>query len=48
MLDRHFRSVSEPRIFMVGYAAEGRFGPISRYVLGTEFTANRVREGVAA
>jgi cation diffusion facilitator CzcD-associated flavoprotein CzcO len=48
VLDRHFRSVSEPRIFMVGYAAEGRFGPISRYVLGTEFTANRVREGVAA
>ena len=43
-LDRYFRSVSEPRVFFVGYAAEGRFGPISRYVLGTEFTANRVRE----
>jgi cation diffusion facilitator CzcD-associated flavoprotein CzcO len=44
VLDRCFRSVSEPRILFVGYAAEGRFGPISRYVLGTEFTANRVRE----
>ena len=43
-LDRYFRSVSEPRVFFIGYAAEGRFGPISRYVLGTEFTANRVRE----
>jgi FAD-dependent urate hydroxylase len=44
VLDRYFRSMSEPRIFFVGYAAEGRFGPISRYVLGAEFTANRVRE----
>ena len=43
-LDRYFRSVTEPRVFFIGYAAEGRFGPISRYVLGTEFTANRVRE----
>jgi pyruvate/2-oxoglutarate dehydrogenase complex dihydrolipoamide dehydrogenase (E3) component len=43
-LDRYFRSVSEPRVFFIGYAAEGRFGPISRYVLGAEFTANRVRE----
>lgn len=48
VLDRHFRSVTEPRIFMVGYAAEGRFGPMSRYVLGTDFAANRVRECVAA
>lgn len=48
VLDRNFRSVSEPRIFMVGYAAEGRFGPVSRYVLGAEFAANRVRECVAA
>lgn len=41
VLDRSFRS-SDPRVFFVGYAAEGRFGPISRFVLGCPFTAPRV------
>ena len=43
-LDRNFASRSEPDLFFVGYAAEGRFGPVSRYVLGTEFAATRVAE----
>jgi lysine/ornithine N-monooxygenase len=43
-LDRGFRSASMPSMFLVGYPAEGRFGPISRYVLGADFTARRVRE----
>jgi hypothetical protein len=41
VLDRSFRS-TDPRLFFVGYAAEGRFGPISRFVLGCSFTAPRV------
>lgn len=41
VIDRFFRS-SEPNIFFVGYAAEHRFGPLSRFVLGAEFTARRV------
>lgn len=41
VIDRSFRS-SDPRLVFVGYAAEGRFGPISRFVLGCEFTAPRV------
>jgi thioredoxin reductase len=41
-LDRGFRS-TDPGIFFVGYPAEGRFGPVSRFVLGAEFTAKRVR-----
>ena len=41
VLDRYFRS-TDPRIFFVGYPAEGRFGPISRFVLGADFTANRI------
>ena len=47
VLDRSFRS-SDPGLFFVGYAAEDRFGPISRFVPGTRFTAHRVREGLAA
>jgi thioredoxin reductase len=43
-LDRHFRSTSDPNVFFVGYAAEHRFGPLSRFVLGTEFTATRLAE----
>ena len=43
VLDRWFRS-SDPRISFVGYAAEGRFGPIARFVLGVPFTSARVRE----
>lgn len=41
VLDRWFRS-TDPNVFFVGYAAEGRFGPLSRFVLGTDFTARRV------
>lgn len=44
VLDRGFRSTSIPSMYLVGYPAEGRFGPISRYVLGADFTARRVRE----
>jgi cation diffusion facilitator CzcD-associated flavoprotein CzcO len=44
-LDRYFRS-SDRDLFFVGYPAEGRFGPISRFVLGTGFTANRVAEAL--
>lgn len=46
-LDRHFRS-SDPDLFFVGYPAEGRFGPISRFVLGARFTANRVADALRA
>ena len=41
MLDRSFRSSARGLLF-VGYAAENRFGPMSRFVLGCAFTANRV------
>jgi hypothetical protein len=41
-LDRFFRSTARG-LFFVGYPAEGRFGPLSRFVLGTEFTSPRVR-----
>ncbi len=44
-LDRGFRSTDE-HIQFVGYPAEGRFGPISRFVLGTKFTATRVAAAV--
>ena len=40
-LDRAFRS-TDPRILFVGYAAEGHFGAIGRFVLGVPFTARRV------
>jgi pyruvate/2-oxoglutarate dehydrogenase complex dihydrolipoamide dehydrogenase (E3) component len=46
VLDRSFRS-TDPRLFFVGYAAEGRFGPISRFVLGCPFTAPRVARAVS-
>jgi lysine/ornithine N-monooxygenase len=45
VLDRFFRS-TDKGIFFVGYPAEGRFGPISRFVLGTRFTATRVSEAI--
>lgn len=41
VLDRSFRS-SDPRLFFVGYPAEYRFGPSSRFVLGADFSARRV------
>lgn len=43
VLDRYFRS-SDRNVIFVGYAAEHRFGALSRFVLGTEFTAKRVRK----
>jgi lysine/ornithine N-monooxygenase len=45
VLDRCFESTA-PGLFLVGYAAEGRFGPLSRFVLGTAFTGPRLRRGV--
>jgi thioredoxin reductase len=42
VLDRYFRS-TDPSLLFIGYAAEHRFGPISRFVTGTRFTARRVR-----
>ena len=45
-LDRDFRS-SVRGLFFVGYAAEGRFGPLCRFVLGTEFTAQRIAPAIA-
>ena len=43
VLDRAFRATDQG-VHFVGYPAEGRFGPISRFVLGTEFAARRVAE----
>jgi len=40
-LSKTFES-TVPGIFFAGYAAEGRFGPISRFVLGAAFTAGRI------
>jgi hypothetical protein len=40
-IDRTFRSMSCPQISFVGYAAERRFGPLSRFVAGTTFTSQR-------
>jgi lysine/ornithine N-monooxygenase len=45
-LDRGFQSNVEGLRF-VGYAAEGRYGPLSRFVLGTRFTADRVAVAIA-
>jgi len=47
VLDRFFRS-SARDVFFVGYPAEGRFGPISRFVLGARFTADRVAAALRA
>lgn len=40
VLDRAFRS-TDPAIQFVGYAAERRFGPLSRFVAGTTFAGIR-------
>lgn len=37
-----------PGVFFAGYAAEGRFGPISRFVLGAAFTASRIAPAARA
>jgi thioredoxin reductase len=41
VLDRSFRT-SVPQISLVGFPAEGRFGPLSRFVEGADFAAERV------
>jgi hypothetical protein len=41
VLDRWFRSTNSGIAFL-GYPAEGRFGPLARFVLGVPFTAGRV------
>jgi NADPH-dependent 2,4-dienoyl-CoA reductase/sulfur reductase-like enzyme len=46
VLDRDFRS-TDRGVYFVGYPAEGRFGPLSRFVLGTRFTATRVGRALA-
>lgn len=43
VLDRYFRS-SEPSVCFVGFPAEYRFGPMSRFVLGTDFAARRLAQ----
>jgi FAD-dependent urate hydroxylase len=45
VIDRYFRS-TDPNLFFVGYAAEHRFGPLSRFVLGAKFTATRLRQAI--
>jgi lysine/ornithine N-monooxygenase len=45
VLDRHFRC-SDPSLLFVGFAAEGRFGPVARFVLGTGFTAPRAAAAI--
>jgi FAD-dependent urate hydroxylase len=47
VLDRSFRS-SVPEISLVGFPAEGRFGPLSRFVEGSDFAAQRVAESLGS
>jgi FAD-dependent urate hydroxylase len=47
VLDRSFRT-TVPQISLVGFPAEGRFGPLARFVEGSEFAARRVAESLAA
>ena len=47
VLDRGFRS-SEPGILFAGYPAEGRFGPLVRFVLGARFNADRIARTLGA
>ena len=46
VLDRWFRA-EDRRIHLVGYPAEGRIGPVARFVLGAPWTARRVAELIA-
>ena len=46
VLDRSFRT-NVPQISLVGFPAEGRFGPLSRFVEGADFAAQRVTESLA-
>jgi cation diffusion facilitator CzcD-associated flavoprotein CzcO len=45
-LDRTFRS-SIPGLYFVGFAAEGRFGPAARFVLGARHAAPTVAAAIA-
>ena len=47
VLDRSFRS-SVPQLSLVGFPAEGRFGPLSRFVEGADFAAQRVAGSLAS
>jgi hypothetical protein len=47
VLDRSFRT-TDPRVVFVGYPAEQRFGPVSRFVLGADFSARRVGRALRA
>jgi hypothetical protein len=47
VLDRSFRT-SVPPISLVGFPAEGRFGPLSRFVEGSGFAARRVAESLSS
>jgi hypothetical protein len=47
VLDRAFRT-TVPQLSLVGFPAEGRFGPLSRFVEGAEFAAQRVAQSLAA
>jgi hypothetical protein len=47
VLDRAFRT-NVPQLSLVGFPAEGRFGPLSRFVEGTQFAAQRVAQALAA
>ncbi len=47
VLDRNLRS-TDPNVVFVGYPAEGKFGPISRFVLGTKFAASRAAAALAS
>jgi hypothetical protein len=46
-LSKTFES-TVPGLFFAGYAAEGKFGPLSRFVLGTAFTASRIAPAARA
>jgi hypothetical protein len=46
ILDRSFES-SVPNLYFVGYLAGLSFGPVMRFVFGTEFTAQRVSRRIA-
>lgn len=45
-IDGSLRSVSEPGISFAGYPAEGKFGPIARFVRGTRLAGPRIADAV--
>jgi glycine/D-amino acid oxidase-like deaminating enzyme len=48
ILDRHFRSVSAPDVYFVGYLSAATFGPSMRFIYGTRFAAERLVRHIAA